>query len=111
MYGFILSTVLLMLVVVAEAAVMLTYVLLTVFYDAHWQWMSFAMPTFLSVYILLYSVYYHVYHLQIVDFVSSLIYFAYMALVSVTVGIACGAVGVSSSLLYLRKIYSAAKRD
>ncbi|RKP31616.1 hypothetical protein METBISCDRAFT_22219 [Metschnikowia bicuspidata] len=96
---------------VSEAAVMLTYVLLTVFYDAHWQWMSFAMPTFLSVYILLYSVYYHVYHLQIVDFVSSLIYFAYMALVSVTLGIACGAVGVSSSLLYLRKIYSAAKRD
>lgn len=111
MYGFLFATTFLVLIVVAESAIIITYVSLTIFKDPHWQWLSFAASSSIGYYIFLYTIYYFLYHLQIADFVSSLIYFSYMALVSVTTGVACGAVGVISSLLFVRKIYSSAKRD
>lgn len=111
MYGFLLFTTLLLLVVVAESSVLITYFSLTVFKDPQWQWLSFGVSSSIGFYVFLYSIYYHIYHLLIADFVSSLIYFSYMALVSAAIGIGCGAVGVISSLLFVRKIYSTAKRD
>lgn len=111
MYGFLLSTTLLVLIVVAESAVIITYISLTVLHDPHWQWLSFGASSSIGYYVFLYTIYYYLYHLQIADFVSSLIYFSYMSLVSMTIGIACGTVGVTSSLLFVRKIYSSAKRD
>lgn len=111
MYGFLLFTTLLVLLVVAESAIVITYISLTIYKDHHWQWLSFGASSSIGYYVFLYSIYYHIYHLLIADFVSSLIYFSYMALVSITIGVGCGAVGVISALLFVRKIYSSAKRE
>lgn len=111
MYGFLLLTALLLLVVVAESAIVATYISLTVYSNPNWQWLSFRVSSSLGWYVFGYSTYYFVYNLQMSDVVSIIIYFAYMALVSAAIGVSCGAVGVLTSLLFVRKIYGAAKRD
>lgn len=110
-YGFLLLTTILLSVVVAESAIVATYISLTVYNNPNWQWLCFRVGSSIGWYIFGYSVYYFVYNLQISDLVSIIIYFAYMALVSAAVGVSCGAVGVTTALFFIRKIYGAAKRD
>lgn len=110
-YGFLLSTMFLLGVVVAESAVVGTYVSLAVFNNPNWQWMCFRTGSSIGWYIYGYTIYYFVFYLHMSDFVSVLIYFAYMALVSCTAGIACGAISVLTALIFVRYIYGSVKAD
>ena len=49
--------------------------------------------------------------LNVDDFVSGLLYFVYMALASLMIGIASGSIGVLTGLIFIRKIYGAIKVD
>ncbi|OBA23582.1 hypothetical protein METBIDRAFT_76571 [Metschnikowia bicuspidata var. bicuspidata NRRL YB-4993] len=110
-YGFLLLTILLLSVVVAESAIVATYISLTVYNNPKWQWLCFRVSSSIGWYIFGYSIYYFIYNLQMSDLVSIIIYFSYMALVSAAVGVSCGAVGVTTALFFIRKIYGAVKRD
>ncbi|GEQ69378.1 hypothetical protein JCM33374_g3049 [Metschnikowia sp. JCM 33374] len=110
-YGFLFLTTILLVVVVAESAIVATYISLTIYNNPHWQWLCFRVGSSIGWYVFAYSIYYFICNLQISDIVSVIIYFAYMALVSVAVGVSCGAVGVTTALFFIRKIYGAAKRD
>lgn len=111
MYGFLLATAVLLLVVVAESAVVVTYVSLAWYLDPNWQWLCFQVGSSLGYYVFAYSTYYFFTQLQFSDVVSVLIYFAYMALASAIIGISYGAVAVVAGFLFVRVIYSAARKD
>lgn len=111
MYSFLLSTFVLLLVVVGESSIVATYLSLAIYNNPNWQWMCFRVSSSLGWYIYAYTIYYFVYYLLMSDVVSVLIYFAYMALVSAAVGVTCGAVGVITALVFVRKIYGVVKRD
>lgn len=111
MYGFLLSTMFLLAVVVGESAIVGTYVSLAVYNNPNWQWLCFRICSSIGWYIYGYTIYYFVFHLHMSDFVSVLIYFVYMALVSCTIGTTCGAVGVLTALVFVRYIYGGVKAD
>lgn len=111
MYGFLLLTTLILLVVIAESAIMATYISLAVYNNPNWQWLCFRISSSIGWYIYAYSVYYFVWYLHMSDFVSILLYFAYMALVSCIVGVSCGAVGVITAMVFIRRIYGVIKVD
>lgn len=111
MYGFLLATAILLLVVIAESSIVATYLSLAVYNNPNWQWLCFRVSSSLGWYIYAYTAYYFVWHLQMTDVVSILIYFSYMALVSAAVGVTCGAVGVITAIVFVRKIYGVVKKD
>lgn len=110
-YGFLLLTVVLLLVIVAESAVVVTYLSLAVYNNPNWQWLCFRVGFSIAWYVYAYTIYYFVSYLQMTDFVSVLIYFCYMALVSVALGVSCGAISVTTSMVFIRSIYSIVKSD
>lgn len=111
MYGFLLLTVILLLVVVAESAIVATYMSLAMHNNPNWQWLCFRVGFSIGWYIYAYSIYYFVSYLHMTDFVSVLIYFSYMALVSIAVGVSCGAIAVLTSMIFIRSIYGLVKVD
>lgn len=111
MYGFLLLTVMLLLVVVAESAIVVTYLSLAVYNNPNWQWLCFRVGFSIGWYVYAYTIYYFVSYLHMTDFVSVLIYFSYMALFSVALGVACGAISVVTSAVFIRSIYGMVKSD
>lgn len=111
MYGFLLLTVILLLVVVSESAIVATYLSLTMYNNPKWQWLCFRVGASIGWYIFSYTIYYFVSYLLMSDFVSILIYFCYMALVSVALGVSCGAVAVITLMVFVRSIYGIVKAD
>lgn len=111
MYGFLLITSLILIIIIAESSIIATYISLAVYNNPNWQWLCFRVGSSIGWFIYGYSVYYFTLYLHIHDFVSVLFYFAYMALVCVVIGIGCGSVGVLTGLLFIKKIYSAIKLD
>lgn len=111
MYGFLLLTTLLLVIVVAESAIVATYLSLAFYHNPDWHWLSFRVGTSIGWYVYGYSAYYFVFHLHMSDFGSMVIYFAYMAIVSLALGLACGAVAVITSLFLIRKIYGIVRAD
>lgn len=111
MYGFLLMTMFLLVVVVGESAIVGTYFSLAAYNNPDWQWLCFRISSSIGWYIYGYSIYYFKFHLHMSDFVSVLIYFVYMALVACTIGATCGAVGVLTATVFVRCIYGAVKTD
>lgn len=111
MYGFLLLTTLILLIVIAESAILATYLSLTLYNNPNWQWLCFRVGSSIGWYIYAYSIYYFMWYLHMSDFVSILLYFSYMALVSAAVGIGCGAVAVLAAIVFIRRIYGVVKVD
>lgn len=111
MYGFLLLTVVLLLVVVGESAIVATYLSLAMYNNPQWQWLCFRVGSSIGWYIYAYTVYYFVSYLLMADVVSILIYFSYMALVAVAIGVSCGAFAVVTSMVFVRNIYGLVKAD
>lgn len=111
MYGFLLLTTIVLIVVIAESTLVATYVLLAVYRDPNWHWLCFRVGSSIGWYIYGYLVYYFSLYLRVRDFVSILLYFAYMGLASVLVGVAFGAVGVLTGMMFVRRLYGDVKLD
>ena len=111
MYGFLLVTLVMLVVVVAELAVLATYVLLAVYHNPSWHWLCFRVGASLGWWIFGYLAYYFVRTLHVRDAVSVLLYFTYMTLASVLVALACGAVAVAAGLVFMGRVYAATKLD
>ncbi|KAL6454775.1 TMN7 Transmembrane 9 superfamily member 7 [Candida maltosa Xu316] len=111
MYGFLFITVVMLVVLVIESTIIAVYVSLAVYNDPHWTWLSFQVGSSLGWYVFGYAIYYYVRVLNVEEFVSGLLYFVHMAIVSVIIGVSCGAIGVLTGLAFVRKIYGAIKVD
>ena len=59
----------------------------------------------------IYSVIFYLIELEVNSFVSTILYFGYMFVLSLTFFIICGTVGFLSSDIFVRKIYSATRID
>lgn len=111
MYGFLLITTLILIIVIAESAILATYLSLAIFQNPKWHWLCFRVGSSIGFYIMAYSTYYFFFALNIRDFVSILLYFSYMVLVSGLISLACGAVGLITGLIFIGKIYGTIKID
>lgn len=79
--------------------------------DYHWWWRSFLTSGSSALYLFLYSILYFCTKLQIAKFVSGLLFFGYMLLVSITFFILTGTIGFVACWIFVRKIYSSIKVD
>lgn len=111
MYSFLLITSIMLIISISESAIVATYISLAVYNNPNWHWLCFRVGSSTGWFIFGYSAYYFTYYLNIRDFVSILFYFTYMGLTSVLIGFGCGAVGVLTGLVFVRKIFGAVKVD
>ncbi|CAX39660.1 endosomal transmembrane protein, putative [Candida dubliniensis CD36] len=111
MYGFLFVTTLMLFIIIIESTIVAIYISLVVYNDPNWIWLSFQVGSSIGWYIYGYSIYYFIKILNVDDFVSGLLYFVYMALASLMIGIASGSVSVLTGLIFIRKIYGAIKVD
>jgi len=79
--------------------------------DYKWWWKSFFNGASIGLYIFVYSLYYLVVKLELVGFLSLVVYISYMFMICFTFALYCGGVGVISSFWFCRKIYAAVKVD
>jgi len=94
----------------SEMSVVLCYFQLCL-EDYDWWWRSYLGSGSAAVYLFLYSFVYFFTQLEIIKFVSGLLFFGYMFLVSFTFFVLCGSIGYFSCFFFVRKIYSSIKID
>ncbi|EGV60618.1 hypothetical protein PSN45_001613 [Yamadazyma tenuis] len=111
MYGFLFLTTLSLIIIVSESTIIGIYISLVIENNPNWQWLSFRIGSSIGLYIYAYSIYYFFSLLNVQDFVSILLYFGYMALVSVLIGIAGGSVAVLTGMVFIKKLLTSTKAD
>ncbi len=79
--------------------------------DYKWWWKSFLNGASVGFYFFIYSLWYLVVHLELVGFLSVVVYVSYMGLVCFAFALYCGGVSLLSSFWFCRKIYGAVKLD
>jgi len=77
----------------------------------HWWWRSFWSSGSAAFYLFGYSILYFTTKLEITNFVSGLLFFGYMLLVSFTFCILTGTIGHIACYYFVRKIYTSVKID
>ena len=78
--------------------------------DYNWWWKCYMASASPVIYVMLYSIYYF-FSLEMTRLSTIVIYFGLMSLISFVIALICGGVGVVSSLMILKKIYSMIKVD
>mmetsp|Transcript_2653 Transcript_2653/g.9319 ORF Transcript_2653/g.9319 Transcript_2653/m.9319 type:complete len:119 (-) Transcript_2653:933-1289(-) len=107
----ILSVVFLLLILTcAEVAILVCYFHLCA-EDYRWWWRSFFTGGACAVYVFLYSAWYFFANLEISKLVPSIMYFAYMGLLSFGFFVATGTVGFVACFSFVRVIYGSVKID
>jgi len=79
--------------------------------DYHWWWRSYLTSGSSALYLFLYSFVYFFTKLRIIQFVSGLLFFGYMFMVSVLFFTLTGTIGFAACYLFVHKIYSSIKVD
>merc|ERR1711865_1051308 len=105
-FGFLFLVLFILGVTCAEVTIVLCYFQLCG-EDYNWWWRSFLTSGASAVYLFGYSVLYFYTRLEIVKFVSGMMYFGYMFMVFVLTG----TVGFYSTFWFIRTIYAAVKVD
>ncbi|CAN3357381.1 transmembrane 9 superfamily member 3 [Diutina catenulata] len=111
MYGFLFAALVLLMVIVAECTIVAIYVSLASYNDPNWHWLSFRCGASVGVYVFAYSAYYFFTKLDVHEWVSVLIYFGYMALASLGIGVACGALASLTGLVFINRVFGSLKKD
>jgi len=110
LFGFLALVLVILLVTCAEISMAMTYFQLTA-EDYHWWWRSFLSCGSSGLYVFLYSIIYFSSRLHIDRFVSTMLYFGYMFIISLIFSLLTGSVGTLSSFAFVRAIYSSIKID
>merc|ERR1712087_418765 len=110
LFGFLSLVLLILIVTCAEISIALTYFQLTS-EDYHWWWRAFLSSAASSFYVFFYSIIYFRSRLQIDKFVSALLYFGYMYMISILFFVLTGSIGLLASFFFVRAIYSSIKID
>mmetsp|Transcript_5578 Transcript_5578/g.9755 ORF Transcript_5578/g.9755 Transcript_5578/m.9755 type:complete len:343 (+) Transcript_5578:1-1029(+) len=108
-FGFLTLVLLILVATCAEITIVLCYFQLCS-EDYHWWWRSFLTSGSSALYLFLYSCLYYSSRLQL-KFVATVIYFAYMGLISASFFLLTGVVGFMAAFFFNRQIYSSIKLD
>ena len=103
-WGFCLTSFILLICVVICVSILSTFFLLKNG-DYRWPWFSFFASASVAGYIYIYSIYYFFANTKICNYLHVLNYFCYNALACLILGIMCGSVGSASARLFIQKIY------
>mmetsp|Transcript_59915 Transcript_59915/g.111016 ORF Transcript_59915/g.111016 Transcript_59915/m.111016 type:complete len:612 (+) Transcript_59915:86-1921(+) len=110
LFPFLALVLVILIVTCAEISIALTYFQLTS-EDYNWWWRSFLASGTSALYVFLYSYLYFATRLRIERFVSTLLYFGYMAIISLLFFLLTGSIGTLGSFTFVRAIYSSIKID
>jgi len=110
LFGFLALVLVILIITCAEISIAMTYFQLTS-ENYHWWWRSFFSSSSSAVYVFLYSILYFSTRLQIEKTVSTMLYFGYMWVMSLTFFLLTGSIGSVSSFLFVRVIYGSIKID
>ena len=79
--------------------------------DYNWWWRSFLSSASSALYVFLYAWLYFTTRLSIDKFVSTLLYFGYMFILSYTFFLLTGSIGLIATFYFVKAIYSSIKID
>lgn len=77
--------------------------------DYHWQWKSFCAPSFIGIFIFIYSIYYLKKNIH--DLTQNIFYILTMLIYSLTVSILSGGIGYFLTSIFIHKLYNELKLD
>ena len=109
-FSFLFVVLLILIITCAEITIVMCYFQLCN-EDYRWWWRSYLSAASSGAYLMLYSLWYFFAKLKIVGFVPSVLYFSYMAMISVTFAMLTGSIGFFACLWLTRRIYAAIKVD
>jgi len=107
-FGFLFIVFIILIITCAEISIVMCYFQLCG-EDYHWWWRSYLTSGSSAFYLFLYSILYFFTKLEIIKFVSALLFFGYMFLVSFAFFVLTGTIGFVACYLFVRKIYSSIK--
>jgi len=110
LFGFLALVLVIVVITCAEISIALTYFQLTS-EDYTWWWTAFSASGSSAVYVFLYSMIYFVSRLEIQRTVSIMLYFGYMAIISIMFCLLTGAIGTIAAFYFVRAIYGSIKID
>ncbi|KAF6174931.1 hypothetical protein GIB67_026419 [Kingdonia uniflora] len=109
-FGFLFIVFVILLITCAEITIVLCYFQLCS-EDYHWWWRAYLTAGSSALYLFLYSIFYFFTKLEITKFVSGILYFGYMLIVSYAFFVLTGTIGFYACFWFVRKIYSSVKID
>jgi len=108
MFGFLLLVYVILIITSAEITIVMAYFQLCA-EDYNWWWRSFFTAGSSGLYLFLYSGLYFFTKLHITPFVSGLLYFGYMFIVSMAFCVLTGTLGFTATFYFIRTIYGSIK--
>jgi len=109
-YGFLVLVFIILVITCAEIAVVLTYFQLCG-EDYRWWWRSMFTSGSSALYVLLYSLHWYTLKLHATRFVTHVLFFGYMTVLSLFFFLATAVIGYYASLWFVIKIFSSIKVD
>jgi len=109
-FGFLLLVWIILIITCAEITIVLCYFQLCS-ENYHWWWRSFLTSGSSAFYVYLYSTYYYFTKVNALYFLTGVLYFTYMALISFGFFLLTGVVGYFSCFWFICKIYASIKVD
>lgn len=109
-FGFLFLVMLILIATCAEVTILLCYFQL-VNEDYMWWWRSFLTSGACAGYMLLYALWYHITELEMEGFVSFMLYYGYMSIITITFFLITGTIGYFACFWFNQKIYGSIKVD
>jgi len=109
-FGFLSLVFLILMITCSEVTILLCYFHLCA-EDYRWWWRAFFTSGCSALYVLIYSIFYYIYRLEMSNFVSLVLYFGWIIVMCILFFILTGTIGFLASLWFVRKIYAAIKID
>uniref|UniRef100_A0A8D2P605 Transmembrane 9 superfamily member n=1 Tax=Zosterops lateralis melanops TaxID=1220523 RepID=A0A8D2P605_ZOSLA len=110
LFGFLFLVFIILVVSCSQISIVMVYFQLCA-EDYRWWWRTFLVSGGSAFYVLIYAVFYFVNKLDIVEFIPSLLYFGYTALMVLSFWLLTGTIGFYAAYMFVRKIYAAVKID
>jgi len=110
LFGFLFLVFVILALCCSEIAIVMTYFQLCG-EDFNWWWRSFMMSGSCAIYVFIYAIYYFFSKLEIVNFISGLLYFGYSLLMVITFWLITGTIGFYATYKFITTIYAAVKID
>jgi transmembrane 9 superfamily protein 2/4 len=110
LFGFLFLVFIILVVSCSQISIVMVYFQLCA-EDYRWWWRTFLVSGGSAFYVLVYAIFYFVNKLDIVEFIPSLLYFGYTALMVLSFWLLTGTIGFYAAYMFVRKIYAAVKID
>nr|CCC94940.1 putative endosomal integral membrane protein [Trypanosoma congolense IL3000] len=109
-YTLLIVTFAMFVLITAGTSVVATYLLLNM-EDHRWPWTAFGFGASVGFYVLLYALYFYLFHTSMSSFFVTVFFCAYSLTLSLSIGLAGGSVSFIVASLFVQKIYSSVKVD